>query len=458
MYSILIVDDNTLLASSLCRFLENTYECYCADSLSDVETILQKLHPDLFLLDLMLPDIDGLSLMKSLMQKYPSAVFIMMTAHGSIQSALTATRLGAVDYLIKPFEPDQLLLTVKHALLNRSLNDEIHQLRHQLISADQMADSEALGPNPSSAITDCFQRAHRVASMDNTVLLLGETGVGKNYFAGYIHRHSARQDKPFFMMNCAAVSRELAESELFGHEPGSFTGASDRKRGWLELAHTGTLVMDEIGELEMPIQAKLLTFFDQRSFFRVGGEVSVKVDTRIIATTNRDLEEEVRRGRFRQDLFYRLNLFPITVPPLRSRSEDIPMLVRDLLKTIALSMGCHEVPLVDASSMQALQEYNYPGNIRELRNILERALIINQSQRIKLCDLGLPASATAEPEIPKNDESSNLEERMKLIERRFIEEALSRTKTLGKAAEFLGISRHALAYRMKVLEIPARHG
>ena len=290
------------------------------------------------------------------------------------------------------------------------------------------------------------------------MLLLGESGSGKDYFAKYIHDHSARANGPYFAVNCAAISPTLAESELFGHEKGAFTGAASRKRGMLELADGGTLLLNEIGELPLPLQAKFLTFLDTRKFARVGGEKEISINVRIIAATNRNLEQEVKEGRFRQDLFYRLNVLRIEVPPLRERSEDIPMLVQELLLKLRNEGQVYQNPVIGPEVVNSLKKYHWPGNVRELRNVLERALILSQGKALNLSNLGFhdaermtagKEKASFAVSFPSEKSLKNITQDLK---RFLINEALRMSNgSRQRAAKLLGISRYSLKHYMKTL-------
>jgi PAS domain S-box-containing protein len=314
----------------------------------------------------------------------------------------------------------------------------------------------------SSALMEATLEQIRLAALsESIVLLLGESGSGKDYLAQYLHGHSRRAGGPFFAINCAALTASIAESELFGHEPGSFTGSRGRKRGLLEMAEGGTLLLNEIGELSQELQAKLLTFLDTQSFTRVGGEKTIHVNARIVGATNRDLESEVAGGRFREDLYYRLNVFSIRVPSLRERKDDIPYLARDILETLSVKLGRSSPPVLDVSALDPLSRYNWPGNVRELRNVLERALILCRGDIIKSDDISLPKKKSDElpggKEIPVTvsvSGKSNLNEALEAAKRLMIEGALGRCSgNVSAAARLLGVSRDALRHHMKMLEL-----
>lgn len=320
--------------------------------------------------------------------------------------------------------------------------------------ADIQVDMECL----SKAMRETLVTARKAAVMESIILLLGESGSGKDHLAKYIHQQSRRSGGPFFAINCAALTESLAESELFGHERGAFTGAQSRKRGLLELAEGGTILLNEIGELSPLLQAKLLTFLDTKKITRVGGEKSISVNARIIAATNRDLEKEVEEKRFRQDLFYRLNVISIRVPALRERRGDIPILVREIMNRLKAELQLGTLPEVPESAMEALQNYDWPGNVRELRNILERSLMISGNKKLKLDNLGLPSSPSTFSDwnftTPFPDGLS-LNEVTRALKRSLIMEALRRSGgSRQEAAAMLEISRYSLKHYMKSLDIP----
>jgi transcriptional regulator with PAS, ATPase and Fis domain len=296
-----------------------------------------------------------------------------------------------------------------------------------------------------------LEYAELAAQQDGIVLLLGESGTGKDWFSRYIHARSRRSSGPFFDINCAALPRELAESELFGHEPGAFTGTRGRKRGLLELAENGTLLLNEVGELDLQLQSKLLTFLDTRTFLRVGGEKPTTVNARIFAATNRDLLVEVDKGRFRSDLYYRLNVFPIQVPALRERLDDLPALVEELLVKLQGEMGLPEAPRLGVGVLEALRSYGWPGNIRELRNVLERTLILSGGVELKREHLALQAGGGDWRLVVGFEPGRSLHEVTEQVARQLIGEALRRSRTRQDAARLLGLSRHALAYQMRTL-------
>ncbi len=459
--TILIVDDAKALVRSLEHYLGHQgYRVLCAYSCQEARIRMAESWPDIVLMDLHLPDGNGGELVRELRAEYLDTQFIVMTAFGSIRTAVEVTQRGAVDYLPKPFELEQIKLSIENALQGRLNGERLSRLRSR--DDDGGEELEAFSP----AMREALAHARRAAASECNVLLLGESGVGKDHLAKWLHAHSRRAPGPYFAVNCAAVSSELAESELFGHEPGAFTSARGRKRGLVELADKGTLLLNEVGELDLGLQAKLLSFLDTKTFVRVGGEHSIQIDVRILAATNRNLAEEVAAGRFRSDLYYRLNVFPIHVPPLRERQGDLPKLARTLLDTLSRELGDASCPSISPEAVAALEAYGWPGNIRELRNALERAAISCQGGEVRPEHLHLgeprprtlPAPADASPPPPGDwqltlafPESEGFHEVLKRVARALVQEALRRGRTRQDAARLLGISRHALAHQLKAL-------
>lgn len=404
--------------------------------------------PDLVLVDLKMPKVDGLSVLRTLKEHYPDLLIVMMTAHGSTETAVEAMKAGAHDYLMKPFEIDELLITVEKAFEVESLREQVDYLkgevqpnRWQLVgNSDKMQTLKLL--------------VERVAPTPATVLIQGESGTGKELVAHAIHTLSSRADGPFIRVNCAALTETLLESELFGHEKGAFTGAHTRRTGRFELADGGTLFLDEIGELSFNVQAKLLRVLQERTFERVGGEKTIQVDVRIIAATNRDLLSEAQEGRFREDLYYRLNVFPIFVPSLRERREDISVLVEHFLEKLRVY---GKKKTLGPAVLAQLMAYTWPGNVRELENIIERMVIISQGAVIGLD--GVPTLNTSSQLEKSFDpfilppEGISLEE----IEKSFIRQAMEQTDgNQSQAAKKLGLSRYAFLYRLEKYGINPR--
>lgn len=449
---VLVIDDEKTLSEMLGRILTfHGYRTFFAYSAKEGIETAKKILPDIILLDLKLPDLDGIELMKALLDLNSSFRIIIITANASVKSAVKTTQMGALDYIEKPFEPDRLLLSIRNALVEKALEDEVNIYRHNATSLNRMSGKSAV---PSESMKKVYDIAQKAANSDGAILITGETGSGKDFLANWIHSHSLRKNGPYFSLNCSAISKTLAESELFGYEPGAFTGSSGRKRGLLEIAAGGTLLLNEIGEMDLQTQAKLLTFLDTKSFLRVGGDKPVKVDTRIISATNLDLMKEVKEGNFRQDLYYRLNILQIHLPPLRKRKEDIPVIAMQIINNIEMSLPHKKVVSITTQAMDTLMKYQWPGNIRELRNALERALMLSDDGIIKSDDLVFlnPANQTTRLSLTMPDELP-LDEMVANFERDVIVKALESTNTRNAAAKKLGITRHSLTHRIKKLGI-----
>ncbi|SHH17283.1 sigma-54-dependent transcriptional regulator [Desulfosporosinus lacus] len=452
MRKILIADDEANMRWVLERALSKAgYEVETAeDGQLALERALAE-RPDLVLLDLKMPKLDGLSVLRRLKEHYPDLMIIMMTAHGSTATAIEAMKAGAHDYLMKPFDIEELLITVSKAFEVERLREQVDYLKGEVES-----NGWQIVVN-SEAMQKVRHLVERVALTPATVLIQGESGTGKELVANAIHSLSPRVGGPFIRVNCAALTETLLETELFGHEKGAFTGALVRKMGRFELANGGTLFLDEIGELSFNVQAKLLRVLQERTFERVGGEKTIKVDVRIIAATNRDLLKEVQEGRFREDLFYRLSVFPISIPPLRERQEDIPDLADHFVKKFrTYGQGKTLGPGV----LTQLMAYEWPGNVRELENVIERMVIISLGTVIGNDELPVFNSLKKEEkgrigafELPP--EGVSLEE----LEKSFLKQALEQTGgNQSQAAKRLGLSRHALLYRLEKYGIDPHWG
>lgn len=375
---LLIVEDEETLCESLKRVLQR--DGYEADAVNSAEAALKNLEEvsyDLIISDILLPGIDGIELLRRIREKSPDQIVIIITAYASIETAVGALRAGAYDYVIKPIIHEEIKRIVKNALRERSLVAENVILRKQI---EEKYDFEKI-VGESKEITSLISEVKKIANSRSNVLLLGETGTGKELVARAVHYNSARLDKPFVPINCSAIPENLLESELFGHVKGAFTGAAGSKRGLFEEANGGTLFLDEIGELGQQLQAKLLRVIDDHQVRPLGGVQSRTVDVRIIAATNRDIIKAVQEGIFREDLYYRINVVTITLPPLRERKEDIPILARHFLEKYSQEIG-KQVQFIDDAALRILMNYNWPGNVRELRNIIERAVLITDSNTI----------------------------------------------------------------------------
>jgi DNA-binding NtrC family response regulator len=392
---ILIVEDELVVRNLLQSiFQRHKLPVSCAGSLAEATSWLGREQFDMMLLDIRLPDGDGQKFLEQVMAMPERPLVVMVTGYGTIESAVGCMRAGAFDYVLKPFSPSQIDVILKKAQSYRQL------LKVNRLLSDDPEDEDGVFVGKSPVIVRLRQLVDRVAPTDATVLVTGESGTGKEMVAREFFRRSPRRGHPFIKVNCAAVSENLIESEFFGHERGAFTGATERREGRFELAHQGTLLLDEVSEIPANLQAKLLRVLQEREFERVGGSRTIKVNVRIIATSNRDLLSYVEKGQFRQDLYYRLNVFPVHVPPLRDRADDVLVLAEHFLRRFARKHGVKVTGFSD-SARAALQGYRWPGNVRELQNTVERAVILSESGRpVSSAALGLPAPAGSTTAIP----------------------------------------------------------
>ncbi|MEE9278752.1 MAG: sigma-54 dependent transcriptional regulator [Myxococcota bacterium] len=445
---VLIVDDEgnmrRVLAALVRRDGFDTIEA--ANGVAALEK-LENADVDVVLTDLKMPQMNGLELLAAVRRWSAGIPVIMLTAHGTVGSAVEALKCGAFDFLTKPFEPDEIRQVVAKAIATRRLEEA-----ETSIEPDEDPDRLLLGS--SCALRAVKQVIERVAPTAATVLIGGESGTGKELVARSLHLHSERREQPFVKVNCAAIPEGLIESELFGHEKGAFTGAASRKPGRFELADGGSLFLDEIGEMPASAQPKLLRAIQEGRFFRVGGTHTISVDVRIVAASNRDLREEVRAGRFREDLFYRLNVVPISLPPLRERREDIADLATFFLRRFAPRVG-RELRGLSDEALAALARHDWPGNIRELENAIERATVLSDGPIVALDDLPAEISHSAPDEAePRASLRDRIRSATRRIESEAIAEALAATHgNVTRAAEQLGLSRRGLQLKMKELNI-----
>jgi DNA-binding NtrC family response regulator len=436
---VLIVDDEKNAREGLARALQRTCEIRLAENGTRALEQLADQSVDILLSDVRMPGMDGLTLLQRVLAMPHPPVCIMLTAYGSIELAVEAMKRGAYDFLTKPINLDRLDILLKRALRTRDVEAENHALHQQL---DAKFGLENI-VGTSAAMQEVFDTIRQVADTRTTVLIEGESGTGKELVAHAIHRLSGRARGPYVAVHCAALSSTLLESELFGHEKGAFTGATERRRGRFEMADGGSLFLDEIGEIDASTQVKILRVLEERTFERVGGHETVETDTRLIAATNRNLKEMVGRGDFREDLFYRLFVVVIRIPPLRDRREDIPALIQHFLQKTAAENG-RTIEAITPDAMQALTAYRWPGNVRELRNAVERMVVLTRGPRITLrdvpADLREPAT-TMTPGIPVAGGPLSME----AAEKDLIIRALKATGgNRSRAAEHLGISRRTL--------------
>jgi DNA-binding NtrC family response regulator len=405
------------------------------------------------LTDLRLPGADGIAVLRQSKDSDPDCPVIVMTAFGTIENAVEAMKLGAFDFIQKPIDLDHLSILLRRCREDRDLRHENLLLKEEFQKQYRLP--AIVGESPQ--IVDVSHAIQRVAPTDSTVLLQGESGTGKELFARAIHQLSPRRDRPFVAINCAAIPATLIENELFGHEKGSFTGASGRQLGKFELADTGTIFLDEIGELDTSVQSKVLRVLQERRFERIGGNVSIDADVRIICATNRNLEEAIKRGTFRDDLYFRINVFPVTIPPLRARREDIDALVDFSLQRFARELGRPGLRITD-EARALLRGHDWPGNIRELQNSIERAAILCDRNTIEPHNLALSSTSSAGDALREAlDLTGTLDEATgratRIIERMKIDDALRRAANRNAAAELLGISTRSLSLKMKELDI-----
>jgi DNA-binding NtrC family response regulator len=386
--SILIVDDEKVVRDSLTRwFLEDGYQVGAAENATDALRQMQAQRWDIILLDIKMPGMDGMELQGRIREIDPQATIIFITAHASVDTAVQALKLGAFDYVTKPVDPDYLSHLISNAVKQRALVAENLKLKEQIAEFPKL--DEIIGESP--AIQKVFELIETVAKTDTTVMIRGESGTGKELIARAIHSNSERRFFPIVTINCGAMPEGVLESELFGHEKGSFTGAQYRRKGKLELADQGTLFLDEVGNIGMKTQMDLLRVIETKQFTRVGGNEIIKVDFRIICATNKDLEKAMSEGSFREDLYYRLNVFNINVPPLRERKTDIPPLADYFVKKYARAMA-KPIASISSEAMDVLVRYNWPGNVRELENAIERAMVVGKPPAIRPDDLPIRLS------------------------------------------------------------------
>ena len=397
---------------------------------------------DLVLTDLKLPHMDGLQFLGLIRRQNAQVPVVMMPAYGTVETAVESMKAGATDFLLKPFSLDHLMQVVYKALEMRALREENRQLKAELGRRYEF--DNIIGRSP--AMQEIFDTIERVAPTRATVLLAGESGVGKDLVARAIHFHSPRRDRPLVKINCSAIPENLMESELFGYEKGAFTGANTSKPGKFEQADTGTVFLDEIGDVPGQIQVKLLRILQEREFERLGSNATRHIDVRVIAATNQDLRAALEQGTFREDLYYRLNVVPLNIPALRERKVDIPFLANHFVKKLAPDTGCRVESITDAA-MEKLMAYHWPGNVRELENVIERSLVMAQGDALDAADIKLESA----PRIKPQNETHFLPEGMSLdtYEQEIIREALRRADgNKSQAARLLGLTRNALRYRL----------
>ena len=387
--TILVVDDETSIIKSLEGILSDEgFDVYCADSGAKALEQMEEVIPDLVLLDIWMPGMDGIETLVKIKETYSNVQVVMMSGHGNIETAVKATKLGAYDFIEKPLSLEKILLSVNNALEYFKLEEEVKLLREKEKKRYKIT-------GDSSAVKALNEEISRVAPTDAWVLILGENGTGKELVAHTIHALSKRSNKPMVEVNCAAIPDDLIESELFGHEKGAFTGASAMRKGKFDLAHEGTIFLDEIGDMSLKAQSKTLRILQEQKFERVGGARTIEVDVRVLTATNKDLQSEMKKGKFREDLYYRLNVIPIKVSPLRERIDDLQELIMEFIEEFALNMNI-QTKEISPKAINLLKTYSWPGNVRELKNLVERLVIMTQGSTIGPGDIPPPYNGLAD--------------------------------------------------------------
>ena len=451
--TICLVDDEPGILKTLSELLEDEgYQVTSAKSGMDALDVIRQDPPDLVFLDVWMPDLDGLEVLKRVRQQFPHMMVIVMSGHGSIETAVQATKLGAYDYLEKPLDSEKITILVRNALHQRKLEEENLNFRIQVERHLQLV-------GDSSVMNKLREQIAAAAPTHSRVLIFGENGTGKELVARSIHRQSLRHQRPFVEVNCAAIPETLIETELFGHERGAFTGAVAQKRGKFDSADGGTLFLDEIGDMSLATQAKLLRVLQEQQFTRVGGNKLIKVNVRVIAASNKELRQEIEKGNFREDLYYRVNVLPIEVPPLRARREDIPALTRHFLKIQAEEQGM-KLKEITAGALNVLARHDWPGNIRELRNQVERLMIMVPTTPIDVADVlpfmpGSPAGSVTW--VSPTEAYDSLRDARRAFERDYIAIRLRENGwNVSKTAEDLKIERSHLHRKIKSLNVELR--
>lgn len=450
MKTILVVDDEPSVIESLKCILQDSYKVKGANSGKEALTILDKERVDLVILDLLMPEMDGMEFLGRLQLSCQEVGVVVLTAVKDVKSIVEAVKLGALDYIVKPFEVEEIKITIEKALQFRSLTRQVHYLRSEFARGYSI---DKIIHGHSRAMEDVIDMVSRISRLHTTVLIRGESGTGKELVARAIHFDSDRRENPFVVVSCPNLSGDLLETTLFGHEKGAFTGAYEKRLGKFEIADGGTIFLDEVSEISLSLQAKLLRVLQDKEFCRVGGHSVIKTNVRIVAATNKDLEAMIKDGHFREDLYYRINVVPIYMPPLRERPEDIPQLVEHFYNIFRKE--CYaKTKFISRKAMEALEEYHWPGNVRELKNVMERTIALYGNEPILLPE-HLPTELTGiSLSLIRTDSSRNkkgsLEDEVTRVEKRLIERALQETGGVkSKAAELLRTTRRVLDYKMQ---------
>ncbi|OGS44126.1 MAG: hypothetical protein A2539_00955 [Elusimicrobia bacterium RIFOXYD2_FULL_34_15] len=440
--TILVVDDEKNIIESYKALLEDKYYVLSAMSGADALNILKKETVNLVLLDVLMPDMDGLEVLKNI-KEISGIEVIMITAVKTVRTAIQAMKMGAYDYISKPFDMDDLLETVRKALEKQNLTKEIIYLKLEL---KNYIYENMIGK--SQKMINLFNMISELKDNDSTALITGESGTGKELVARAIHNSGVRKDKPFITVDCSSIPENLVESELFGHEKGSFTDAIAQKIGKFELAHNGTLFLDEIGNLKLDVQSKILRMLEMREISRIGDNKTIRINTRVIAATNVNLKKLVKEGQFRQDLFYRLNVIPLHLPPLRDKKEDIPLLVDFFIKYYNNRFK-KEIKGISQEAINCLTDYNWPGNIRELRNVIERLVVLSKDEVISHKRLPVDILLAKEVKSDNYDDTMSFRAARAEFEKQFILKVLEKANwNQSRAAKLLGIHRNAIIFKI----------
>jgi len=437
--SILIVDDEESVRDSLYNwFIEDGFRVECAENAKKALTILESDQFDIILADIKMPGMDGLEMLKRIKAIKSDAIVIVMTAFATVDTAVKALKDGAYDYVTKPFDPDDLTHLIRNATKQISLTDENETLKKKVVSLENVED--LIGN--SEAMKDMLREVESVAQTNSSVIITGESGTGKELVARAIHANSPRKFFPFVSVHCGALTESLLESELFGHEKGAFTGAMYNRKGRFEMADSGSIFLDEIATISTKMQVELLRVLESKTFMRVGGNKEISSDFRVICATNKDLKSMVEKGTFREDLFYRLNVVNIHIPPLRDRKEDIPLLVDYFIKKYCISMNKPPAS-IDLTALKRLQEFSYPGNIRELENMIERAIVVGDGKKIGLKDLPLDKTIV-------NSSTESLDD----FEKAFVLQILNKYSwNISRTAKALKVDRVTLYHKIKKYDL-----
>ncbi len=441
--NILIVDDEEIVRESLANWLEEDgYEVKVAENADRALERLPEKDWNLAMVDLKMPGMDGIELMDEIRKVKPETIVIIMTAYATVDTAVQAMKKGAYDYIVKPFNPEDLSMTIRKIIEHQTLLKENIYLRKELKKQYRLHDMVS----KNHKMIEIFDLVKTVAKSSSTVLVHGESGTGKELLSRAIHMESPRKEAPFVTVSCASLTESLLESELFGHEKGAFTGADQARSGKIELAKDGTLFLDEIGDISLKLQMDLLRVLEEKEFRRVGGTQLIPVNSRIIAATNRDLPKAIEEEKFREDLYYRLNVISLLLPPLRERKEDVPLLVEHFLERFNIEMG-KNVDGIAESAMRMLMDYNWPGNARELRNVIERAMVVTKGRMILEADLSLPQA----PGVPlPNNRGKSLSDMEK---EHILQVLLNNRWNIIRSAQVLGIDRVTLYNKIRKYEL-----